>query len=214
MLGRSLSFATAAALLLAACNQSPPPAAAPPPPPQQPVASSFRVLFASGSSTVQTPEQATIQQAAAAYRSRAGAAVTLTGHTDTTGSPGFNQVLSQRRVDAVTAGLVAAGVPAASIVGTSASGESNPPVPTGDNVSDQKNRSVEITVTRAPGPMMSDAQYCAMLAPKVRDVARGADPTGDLGRALSNCQNGVGDYGIPFMTKYLSDNHISVPPRT
>src|SRR5437660_9100409 len=140
MLGRSLSFAIAAALLLAACDQSPPPAA-PPPPPQQPVASSFRVLFAPGSSTVQTPEQATIQQAAVAYRSRAGASITLTGHTDTTGSPAFNQVLSRRRVDAVTAGLVAAGVPAASITGTSASGETNPPVPTGDNVSDQKNRS-------------------------------------------------------------------------
>jgi OmpA family len=196
MFGRSLFFATAAALLLAACNQSPPPAAAPPPPPQQPVASSFRVLFGPGSSTVQTPERATIQQAAAAYRSRGGASVTLTGHTDTTGSPAFNQVLSQRRVDAVTAGLVAAGVP------------------TGDNVSDQKNRSVEITVVQAPGPMTTDAQYCAMLAPKVRDVSRGADPTGDLGRALSNCQNGVGDYGIPFMTRYLTGNNIPVPPRT
>jgi len=214
MLGRSLSFATAAALLLAACNQPPPPAAAPPPPPQQPVASSFRVLFAPGSSTVQIPERATIQQAAAAYRSRGGASVTLTGHTDTTGSPAFNQALSQRRVDAVTAGLVAAGVPTSAITASSASGETNPPVPTGDNVSDQKNRSVEITVTQAPGPMMSDAQYCAMLAPKVRDLSRGADPTGDLGRALSNCQNGVGDYGIPFMTKYLSDNHVPVPPRT
>ena len=214
MLGRSLSFAAAAALLLAACNQSPPPAAAPPPPPQQPVASNFRVLFASGSSTVQTPERATIQQAAAAYRSRAGASVTLTGHTDTTGSPDFNQALSQRRVDAVTAGLVAAGVPTSAITASSASGETNPPVPTGDNVSDQKNRSVEITVVQAPGPMMSAAQYCAMLAPKVRDIARGADPTGDLGRALSNCQNGVGDYGIPFMTKYLTDNHVPVPPRT
>jgi outer membrane protein OmpA-like peptidoglycan-associated protein len=214
MLGRSLFFATAAALLLAACNQSPPPAAAPPPPPQQPMASSFRVLFAPGSSTVQTPERATIQQAAAAYRSRASASITLVGHTDTTGSPAFNQVLSQRRVDAVTAALVAAGVPAGAITGTSATGETNPPVATGDNVSDQKNRSVEINVLQAPGPMTSDAQYCAMLAPKVRDVARGADPTGDLGRALSNCQNGVGDYGIPFMTKYLTDNRVPVPPRT
>jgi len=198
---------------LAACSQSPPPAAAPPPPPQQPMASSFRVLFAPGSSTVQTPEQATIQQAAAAYRSRSGASIMLTGHTDTTGSPAFNQVLSQRRVNAVTAGLVAAGVPATAITGTSATGETNPPVATGDNVSDQKNRSVEITVTQAPGPMTTDAQYCAMLAPKVRDVARGADPTGDLGRALSNCQNGVGDYGIPFMTKYLADNRVPVPQR-
>jgi outer membrane protein OmpA-like peptidoglycan-associated protein len=214
MLGRTLSFAiaaTATALLLAACDQPQP--AAPPPPPQAPMASSFRVLFASGSSTVQTPEQATIQQAAAAYKSRAGASVTLTGHADTTGNPGYNQVLSKRRVDAVTAGLVAAGVPASSISG-SASGDMNPPVATGSQVSDQKNRSVEITVTQAPGPMMTDAQYCGMLAPKVRDASRGADPTGDLGRALASCQNGTGDYGIPFMTRYLSTNNIPVPPRT
>ena len=162
---------------------------------------------------MQAPEQATIRQAAAAYKSRAGASVALTGHTDTTGSPGFNQALSQRRVDAVTAALVAQGVSAGSIT-ASASGETNPPVPTGDQISDQKNRSVEITVTQAPGPMTTDAQYCAMLAPKVRDVSRGADPTGDLGHALANCQNGAGDYGIPFMTKYLTDNHIPVPPRT
>jgi len=210
MLARSLSFAIAAALLLGACNQSPPPAS-PPPPPQQPVASSFRVLFAPGSSTLQTPELATVRQAAVAFKARPGGNIVLTGHTDTTGSPAFNQVLSQRRVDAVTAALAAEGVPASSIT-SSASGETNPPVRTGDNVSDQKNRSVEIMVSMPPA-MMSDAQYCAKLAPTVRDVSRGADPTGDLGRALANCQNGVGDYGIPFMTKYLTDNHVTVPPR-
>jgi len=212
MLGRSLSFATAAALLLAACDQSPPPAAAAPPPPQQLVASTFRVIFAPGSSTVQTPELATVRQAAVAYKSRPGGNMVLTGHTDTTGSPAFNQALSQRRVDAVTAALAAEGIPASSIT-ASASGETNPPVRTGDQVSDQKNRSVEIVVS-VPPAMMSQAQYCGMLAPKARDVSRGADPTGDLGRALSNCQNGVGDYGIPFMTKYLSDNKVPVPPRT
>src|SRR5215470_7435384 len=105
MLARSLTFATAAALLLGACNQSPPPAAAAPPPMQQPVASSFRVLFAPGSSTVQTPELATVRQAAVAYKARPGGNIVLTGHTDTTGSAAFNQALSQRRVDAVTAAL-------------------------------------------------------------------------------------------------------------
>ncbi len=211
MLGRSLTFAVAAALLLGACNDAPPPAA-PPPPPQQPVASSFRVLFAPGSATVQTPELATVRQAAVAFKSRGGGNIVLTGHTDTTGSPAFNQALSQRRVDAVTAALANEGVPASSIT-SSASGESNTPVRTGDQVSDQKNRSVEITVLVAPA-RMSDSQYCGMLAPKVRDVSRGADPTGDLGRALTNCQNGVGDSGIAFMTKYLMDNRVPVPPRT
>ena len=211
MSSRSLFLLAAAALLLGACDQPAPPAA-PPPPPQQPVASSFRVLFAPGSSTVMTPELATVRQAAVAYKSRPGGNVVLTGHTDTTGSAAFNQALSQRRVAAVTAALANEGIPPSSIT-SSASGETNPPVRTGDQVSDQKNRSVEIVVSMPPA-MMSDAQYCAMLAPRVRDVSRGADPTGDLGKALSNCQSGVGDYGIPFMTKYLSDAKVSVPPRT
>jgi len=60
---------------------------------------------------------------------------------------------------------------------------------------------------------MTDAQYCALLAPRVRDISRGTDPTGGLGKALSDCQQGVGDYGIPFMTKYLVDNRVPVPPR-
>jgi len=211
MSSRSLFLLAAAALLLGACDQSPPPAA-PPPPPQQPVASSYRVLFAPGSSTVQTPELATVRQAAVAYRARPGGNIVLTGHTDTTGSAAFNQALSKRRVDAVIAALGAEGIPASSIT-ASASGETNPPVPTGDQVSDQKNRSVEIMVSMPPA-MMSDGQYCAMLAPKVRDVSRGSDPTGDLGRALANCQNGSGDYGIPFMTRYLTSNNVPVPPRT
>ncbi len=140
MIGRSLSFAFAAALLLAACNQSQAPAT--------PAATNFRVLFAPGSATLPDPELGTIRQAAAAYTSRRGASVALLGHTDTTGSPAFNQALSRQRTDAVTAALVAAGVPAASISATTY-GESNPPVPTGYSVSDQKNRSVEIYVSGA-----------------------------------------------------------------
>ena len=210
MSSRSLFLIAAAALLLGACDQPAPPAA-PPPPPQQPVASSFRVLFAPGSSTIQTPELSTVRQAAVAYKARPGGNIVLTGHTDTTGSPAFNQALSQRRVDAVTAALGNEGIPPSSIT-SSASGEMNTPVRTGDQVSDQKNRSVEIMVSMPPA-RMSDAQYCSMLAPRVRDVSRGADPTGDLGKALANCQNGTGDYGIPFMTKYLTDAKVSVPPR-
>jgi hypothetical protein len=210
MSSRALFLIAAAALLLGACDQTPP--AAPPPPPQRPVASSFRVLFAPGSSTVQTPELATVRQAAVAYKARPGGNIVLTGHTDTTGSAAFNQALSQRRVAAVTAALAAEGISPSSIT-SSASGETNPPVQTGDQVSDQKNRSVEIMVSMPPA-MMSDAQYCGMLAPKVREVSRGNDPSGNLGRALANCQAGTGDYGIPAMTQFLMSNNVSVPPRT
>jgi OmpA family protein len=211
MSSRSLFLIAAAALLLGACDQPAPPAA-PPPPMQPPVAQTFRVLFASGSSTLQTPELATVRQAAVAYKARPGGNIVLTGSTDTTGSAAYNQVLSQRRVAAVTAALGAEGVPSTAIT-SSATGETNPPVQTGDQVSDQKNRSVAIVVSMPP-PSMTDAQYCGMLAPKVREVSRGNDPSGNLGRALANCQSGTGDYGIPTMTQFLMSNNVPVPPRT
>jgi len=42
-----------------------------------------------------------IQQVAASYKTMGNATVTLTGHTDTVGSPDFNMALSQRRAAAV-----------------------------------------------------------------------------------------------------------------
>ena len=205
MLGRYLSLATAAALLLGACNQQ----AAMAPPPQPP--STYVVLFDTGSSTLSNQATSTIQQAAATYKSRSGASVSVAGHTDTVGSPDYNMALSQRRANAVTAGLVSAGVPRAAII-TRGYGETNLPVATGDQVPAQQNRSVQIAVVQTA--TMSDAQYCALLAPRVRDISRGADPTGPLGRALSDCQQGIGDYGIPFMTQYLTDNKVPIPQRS
>ena len=104
MLGRSLSFATAAALLLGGCNQQQSQSAVSPP--QQP--STYVVLFDTGSAALSNQAMSTIQQAAATYRSRSGANVLVAGHTDTVGSPDYNMVLSQRRANAVTASLVSA----------------------------------------------------------------------------------------------------------
>ena len=205
MLCRSLSLATAAALLLAGCNQQQSQGAVSAP--QQP--STYVVLFDTGSAALSNQATSTIQQAAAAYRGRSGANVSVAGHTDTVGSPDYNMTLSQQRAGAVTSSLVSAGVPRAAII-SRGYGETNLPQPTADQVPAQANRSVQIGIIPAT---MSDAQYCALLAPKVRDVSRGTDPTGPLGKALSDCQQGIGDYGIPFMTKYLVDNRVPVPQR-
>jgi len=210
MLGRSLSLATTAALLLGACNQQAAMAPPPPAPPQPP--SRYTVLFDTGSASLSNQATSTIQQAAANYRSQSGANVLVAGHTDTVGSADYNMALSQRRANAVTAGLVSTGVPRVAII-SQGYGETNLPQPTADQVPDQANRSVKIAVVHMARPIMSDAEYCALLAPKVRDISRGSDPTGALGRALSDCQQGVGDYGIPFMTKYLADNRVPVPQR-
>jgi hypothetical protein len=209
MTSRALFAIAAAALSLAACNQ-PQTQAAMAPPPQQP--STYSVLFNTGSAALSTQATSTIQQAAATYRSQSGSNVTVAGHTDTVGTPEYNMGLSQRRANAVTAGLVSAGVPRPAII-SQGYGETNLPQPTPDQTPDQANRSVQISVVHMARPIMSDAEYCALLAPRVRDISRGTDPTGPLGRALSDCQQGVGDYGIPWMTKYLSDNKVPIPQR-
>ena len=207
MLGRSLSFATAAALLLGGCNQPQMQAAAT----SRPLPSNYVVLFDTGSSALSNQATSTIQQAATSYRSLSGANVTVAGHTDTVGNPDYNMALSRRRANAVTSALVSAGVPRPAIISIGY-GETNLPQPTADQVPEQRNRSVQIAVVQGRA-MMSDAQYCALLAPRVRDISRGTDPTGNLGKALSDCQQGIGDYGIPFMTKYLADNRVPIPPR-
>ena len=204
---RKVLVTAAAALMLAACEE-PAPATAPPPPSVP--AASYMVFFDWDSTRLNQQSNMVIGQAAAAFKSRNGTGITATGHTDTSGSDAYNMALSLRRANAVKDSLVQNGVPAAAINAVGV-GKAGLLVPTPDGVREPQNRRVEIVVT-APG--MSDAQYCGILAPKVREISRGADPTGDLGKALSDCQTGTGNYGIPFMVKYLTDNKVPVPART
>lgn len=67
------------------------------------------------------------------------------GYTDTSGSPAYNKGLSVRRAQAVAAQLVKDGVPKKDIVITGF-GETNPLVPTGNNVREPQNRRVEIVI--------------------------------------------------------------------
>ena len=204
---RKVLVTAAAALTLAACEEPAP--VTPPPPPSVPAAS-YMVFFDWDSTRLNQQSNQVIGQAAAAFKSRNGTGITATGHTDTSGGDAYNMALSLRRANAVKDALVQNGVPAAAINAVGV-GKAGLLVPTPDGVREPQNRRVEIVVS-APG--MTDAQYCAILAPRVRDVSRGNDPTGDLGRALSNCQTGTGDYGIPFMVKYLTDNKVPVPARS
>jgi hypothetical protein len=58
-----------------------------------------------------------------------------------------------------------------------------------------------------------DATYCQALAQQVRTVNRGAAPSGEVGRALSQCQTATPPYGVPTMEKFLTDAKVSLPPR-
>ena len=67
------------------------------------------------------------------WRRTGTAQISVIGHTDTSGSSGHNQRLSERRADAVQAALIEEGVPAGSIV-TLGRGQEDLLVPTADGV--------------------------------------------------------------------------------
>jgi outer membrane protein OmpA-like peptidoglycan-associated protein len=119
----------------------PAPAAAPAPPP---VAPKVFIVFFDWDKDVITPEgQQIIQQAADAYKSGAPVQLQVTGYTDRSGSPGYNQRLSERRANNVARALAALGVPQNQMVVTGR-GENDNRVPTAPGVREPQNRRVEI----------------------------------------------------------------------
>ena len=71
--------------------------------------------------------------------------IQVSGYTDTSGTPRYNQGLSVRRANNVKAELVRLGVPAAAIT-SQGFGETNPLVATGPGVREPQNRRVEIVL--------------------------------------------------------------------
>lgn len=71
--------------------------------------------------------------------------ISVVGHTDTLGSKEYNTMLSRDRASAVKKLLVKQGVEA-SAIRTTSHGKENPLIPTADNVSEPRNRRVEVVV--------------------------------------------------------------------
>lgn len=71
---------------------------------------------------------------------------TIVGHTDRSGSDGYNDNLSRRRAEAVAAKLQASGLSAAAL-SVSGRGESEPKVSTADGERNPTNRRVEVTAS-------------------------------------------------------------------
>ena len=121
----------------------PMPAAMPAPPP--PAAPRVFIVFFDWDKDVVTPEgEKVIEQAAAAYKSGAPVQLQVTGYTDRSGSPAYNQRLSERRANNVARALAALGVPQ-NQMSVSGRGENDNRVPTAAGVREPQNRRVEIT---------------------------------------------------------------------
>jgi len=119
---------------------------APPPPPPPPVCNKgpYIVFFDWDKSDI-TPEAASIlDSAVTAYANCANVPIMLAGYADRSGTPKYNQGLSERRNASVRAYLSSRGIADGAITGQGF-GENNPRVPTADGVRELQNRRVEIT---------------------------------------------------------------------
>ncbi len=85
-----------------------------------------------------------LDQASRLYRDGNPILMIVAGSTDTLGAPELNLLLSQQRASTVLRGLIARGIPAERFQ-VVAKGETDLTVATPDDVSEERNRRVEIT---------------------------------------------------------------------
>ena len=120
-----------------------PPPPAPPAPPPPPTHQVYLVFFDWDKYNITPEGQQIIQLAANQYQSGGHVTLQVTGYTDTTGSAGYNQRLSERRANAVAAALERLGVPRSDMV-VAGRGMNDLRVPTPPGVREPQNRRVEI----------------------------------------------------------------------
>ena len=105
----------------------------------------FILYFEHDSANLTRESQALLQKVVGTIRDRAPVDVSVVGHTDTVGKKKYNYALSLKRAKAVASILLGKGVDPSSLDITS-HGKDNPLIPTRDQVTEPRNRRVEITV--------------------------------------------------------------------
>ncbi|MBS1175910.1 MAG: OmpA family protein [Proteobacteria bacterium] len=114
--------------------------AARPLPPQQ-----FTLYFIEGKDEFTDESKRVIDSVLAEIAKRPVPDVLVIGHTDTVGTDAFNDLLSKQRGEVVRKALLARGIQIENVV-VVGRGEREPIVPTADNVTEPRNRRVEILV--------------------------------------------------------------------
>jgi outer membrane protein OmpA-like peptidoglycan-associated protein len=115
------------------------PVAAPAPTPASGTPSDYTVYFDFDSWTLTAEDLAVITNAINTARAGGQSHITVVGHTDTSGSAAYNQLLSVRRANVVVEALVDMGARRAAIQ-ASGVGKTDLAVPTPDGVKEAKNR--------------------------------------------------------------------------
>ncbi|MGE5698674.1 MAG: OmpA family protein [Deltaproteobacteria bacterium] len=105
----------------------------------------YILYFKHDSAELTAESRSRLKEVMRATRARAPVDVSVVGHTDTVGDKPYNYQLSLKRAKAVAAILAAEGLDP-SILEIASHGKDNPLIPTGDQVSEPRNRRVEVTV--------------------------------------------------------------------
>jgi outer membrane protein OmpA-like peptidoglycan-associated protein len=108
------------------------------------------ILFDFNSSSLRAESQQTLAALASNFRNYPDEQVTIEGHTDSIGTPSYNQTLSQQRASAVSGYLSAEGVPSARITSIGY-GETRPKASNDTPEGRQLNRRVEIHIRATQG---------------------------------------------------------------
>ena len=108
------------------------------------------VLFDSGLATLKPGAASILDRVAAFMNDNPMVNVRIEGHTDSTGSPDFNQVLSQNRAQSAATALQTRGVPAARITAVG-KGQELPVATNSTTAGRQQNRRVEIVFSDNSG---------------------------------------------------------------
>jgi OmpA-OmpF porin, OOP family len=109
------------------------------------VATSFTLYFVEGKDELTPESQAQLDSVFAELQRRPLPDIVVIGHTDTVGSLDFNDKLSRARADRMRELLIERGLPAGRIE-SAGRGKRELLVPTEDNISEPRNRRVEINV--------------------------------------------------------------------
>ncbi len=113
-------------------------------PAPEPVARDYLVYFDFDSDAVRADAASILDRVAEAMEEVGSNSVTLVDHTDTMGSAEYNQILSVERAKSVADYLKGLGITRG--ISTSGVGQTDLRVPTPDEVAEQENRNVQITI--------------------------------------------------------------------
>jgi outer membrane protein OmpA-like peptidoglycan-associated protein len=108
------------------------------------------ILFDFNSSSLRTESRQTLRDLAANFRNYPDEQVTVEGHTDSVGTPSYNQTLSDQRASSVSSYLIDEGVPSSRITSIGY-GETRPKASNDTPEGRQVNRRVEIHIRATQG---------------------------------------------------------------